>query len=110
MDNPFHRCEYIPVVCPKQNERGKTSKKRTLDIVVGFHTCGWKGGRQLKPGSRVVNTGRERSIRVFFFARIYQSWLAAAPVKAPDELAALGLDRRLASRKSPAIQAKESII
>ena len=32
-----------------------------------------------------------------------------APVKAPDELAALGLDRRLASRKSPDIRAKENI-
>jgi hypothetical protein len=33
---------------------------------------------------------------VFSFARITQLRLAAAPVKAPDELAALGLDRRLA--------------
>ncbi len=31
---------------------------------------------------------------MFFFARITQLWLAAAPLKAPDELAALGLDRR----------------
>jgi hypothetical protein len=31
-------------------------------------------------------------------------------VKAQDELPALGLDGRLASHKSPAIQAKESII
>jgi len=46
---------------------------------------------------------------VFFFARIDQLWLAAAPVKAPDELAALGLDRRLASRKSPHIRAKKNI-
>jgi hypothetical protein len=36
-------------------------------------------------------------------------WLAAAPVKAPDELAALGLDRRLASPESPDIQAKKNI-
>ena len=42
-------------------------------------------------------------------ARIDQLWLAAAPVKAPDELAALGLDRRLASRKSPHIRAKKNI-
>jgi hypothetical protein len=34
----------------------------------------------------------------------------AAVCKAQDELAALGLDGRLASHKSPAIQAKESII
>ena len=62
---------------------------------------------ELKPGSRVVNTGRERSIRVFSFARIDQLWLAAAPVKAPDELAALGLDRRLASPESPDIRDEE---
>ena len=29
---------------------------------------------------------------MFSFARITQLWLAAAPVKAPDELAALALD------------------
>ena len=46
---------------------------------------------------------------MFFFARSALLWLAAAAVKAPDELAALGLDRRLASRKSPAIRAKENI-
>jgi len=46
---------------------------------------------------------------VFSFARIDQLGLAAAPVKAPDELAALGLDRRLASPKSPNIRAKENI-
>jgi hypothetical protein len=46
---------------------------------------------------------------VFSFARITPLWLAAAPVKAPDELAALGLDGRLASRKSPDIRAKENI-
>ena len=46
---------------------------------------------------------------MFFFARIAQLWLAATPVKAPDELAALGLDRRLASRKSPHIRAKKNI-
>jgi hypothetical protein len=59
--------------------------------------------------AQVVNTGRERSIRVFSFARIHQLWLAAAPVKAQDELAVLGLDRRLASRKSPDIRAKKNI-
>jgi hypothetical protein len=46
---------------------------------------------------------------VFPFAPITQLWLAAAPVKAPDELAALGFDRRLASPKSPDIRAKENI-
>jgi hypothetical protein len=46
---------------------------------------------------------------VFSFARIIELWLAAAPVKAHDELAALGLDRRLASPKSPDIRAKENI-
>jgi hypothetical protein len=46
---------------------------------------------------------------VFSFARIYQLWLAAAPVKAPDELAALGLDRRLASPNHLIIPAKENI-
>jgi hypothetical protein len=46
---------------------------------------------------------------VFSFARMDQLWLAAAPVKAPDELAALGLDRRLASPESPNIRAKENI-
>ena len=46
---------------------------------------------------------------MFSFARTAQLWLAAAPVKAPDELAALGLDRRLASRKSTHIRAKKNI-
>jgi hypothetical protein len=36
-------------------------------------------------------------------------WLAEATVKAPDELAALGLDGSLASHKSPDIRAKENI-
>ena len=36
-------------------------------------------------------------------------WLAAAAVKAQDELAALGLDGRLASQKMPDIRAKENI-
>ena len=45
---------------------------------------------------------------MFSFARIDQLGLAAAPVKAPDELAALGLDRRLASPESPDIRAKEN--
>jgi hypothetical protein len=34
---------------------------------------------------------------MFSFARSALRWLAAAAVKAQDELAALGLDRRLAS-------------
>jgi hypothetical protein len=34
---------------------------------------------------------------MFSFARSALLWLAAAAVKAQDELAALGLDRRLAS-------------
>jgi hypothetical protein len=46
---------------------------------------------------------------VFSFARTNQLWLAAALVKAPDELAALGLDGRLASLKSPDYPAKENI-
>jgi hypothetical protein len=46
---------------------------------------------------------------VFSFARIDQLWLAAAPVKAPNELAALSLDRRLASPELPNIRAKENI-
>ena len=46
---------------------------------------------------------------MFSFARIDQPGLAAAAVKAPDELAALGLDRRLASPESPDIRAKENI-
>jgi hypothetical protein len=43
------------------------------------------------------------------FARRALVWLAAATVKAQDELAALGLDRRLASQKSPDIWAKKNI-
>jgi hypothetical protein len=46
---------------------------------------------------------------MFSFARRALLWLAATAVKAPDELAALGLDRRLASHKSPDIRAKENI-
>jgi hypothetical protein len=37
---------------------------------------------------------------MFSFARRALLWLAAPAVKAQDELAALGLDRRLASHKS----------
>ena len=43
------------------------------------------------------------------FARSASLWLAAAAVKAQDELAALGLDGRLPSHKSPDIRAKENI-
>ena len=46
---------------------------------------------------------------MFSFTRTALLWLAAAAVKAPDELAALGLDCRLASHKSPDIRAKENI-
>jgi hypothetical protein len=46
---------------------------------------------------------------MFSFARRALLCLAAAAVKARDELAALGLDRRLASQKSPDIRAKENI-
>jgi hypothetical protein len=46
---------------------------------------------------------------MFSFARRASVWLPAAVVKAPDELAALGLDDRLASHKSPDIRAKENI-
>jgi hypothetical protein len=37
---------------------------------------------------------------MFSFARSVMLWLAAAAVKAQDELAALGLDSRLASQKN----------
>jgi hypothetical protein len=37
---------------------------------------------------------------MFSFARNALLWLAAAAVKAPDKLAALGLDSRLASQKN----------
>ena len=43
------------------------------------------------------------------FVRNALLWLAAAAVKAQDKLAALGLDCRLASHKSPDIRAKEII-
>lgn len=46
---------------------------------------------------------------MFSFARKALLWLAAAAVKAQDELAALGLDRRLASHALPNIRAKENI-
>ena len=46
---------------------------------------------------------------MFSFARRASVWLPASVVKAPDELAALGLDNRLASHKSPDIRAKENI-
>ena len=46
---------------------------------------------------------------MFAFARRTLIWLAAATVKAQDKLAALGLDGRLASHKSPDIRAKENI-
>ena len=38
---------------------------------------------------------------MFSFARKALLWLAAAAVKAQDELAALGLDNRLASQERP---------
>ena len=61
--------------------------------------------------SAVVNldTDRVRSVTMFSFARTALLWPAAAAVKAQDELAALGLDRRLASHKSPHIRAKKNI-
>jgi len=43
------------------------------------------------------------------FARRALLCLAAAAVKAQDELAALGLDSSLASQQSPDIRAKENI-
>jgi hypothetical protein len=46
---------------------------------------------------------------MFSFARRALLWLAAAAVKAQDELVALGLDSRLASHKLPDIRAKENI-
>jgi hypothetical protein len=45
---------------------------------------------------------------MFSFARKALLWLAAAAVKAQDELAALGLDGRLASHKSPAIRTRKT--
>ena len=44
-----------------------------------------------------------------WFARRALLSLAPAPVKAQDELAALGLDGSLASQKPPDIRAKENI-
>jgi len=46
---------------------------------------------------------------MFSFTRRTLVWLATATVKAQDELAALGLDGRLASHESPDIRAKENI-
>jgi hypothetical protein len=46
---------------------------------------------------------------MFSFARRALLCLAAAAVKAPDELATLGLDRSLASQESPDIRTKENI-
>jgi hypothetical protein len=46
---------------------------------------------------------------MFSFARRALLWPAAAAVKAQDELAALGLDGRLASHNLPDIRAKENI-
>lgn len=46
---------------------------------------------------------------MFSFGRNALLWLAAAAVKAQDELAALGLDGRLASHYSPDIRAKGKI-
>jgi hypothetical protein len=46
---------------------------------------------------------------MFSFARRALLCLAAAAFKAPDELAALGLDGSLASQESPDIRAKENI-
>jgi hypothetical protein len=47
---------------------------------------------------------------MFSFARSALLWLAAAAVKAQDELAALGLDRRRSQpKRTPAIRAKENI-
>jgi hypothetical protein len=46
---------------------------------------------------------------MFSFARRALLCLAAAAVKAQDELAALGLDGNLASQESPDIRAKENI-
>ena len=45
---------------------------------------------------------------MFSFARNALLWLASPAVKAQDDLAALGLDGRLASHKSPDIRAKEN--
>ena len=46
---------------------------------------------------------------MFSFARTALLWLAAAAVKAPDELAALGLDSGPRRPGLPTIRAKENI-
>jgi hypothetical protein len=74
------------------------------------HTeCEWKDDDSL--GSAVVNLDPDREGAYLMFPSPEEPcyvWLRRS-VKAQDELAALGLDRRLASHKSPEIRAKESI-
>src|SRR5271155_4499233 len=65
----------------------------------GRLTTAWFGSGE--PGHR-----SRRRISIFSFARRALLCLAAAPVKAQDELAALGLDCGPASHLSPDIRAK----
>jgi hypothetical protein len=48
----------------------------------------------------VINSSGKEHILMSSFTRSTLLWLAAAAVKAQDELAALGLDCRLASQKN----------
>jgi hypothetical protein len=54
------------------------------------------GDESLSSAWQWRKTGRERKMPMFSFARSTLPWLAAAAFKAQDELAALGLDSRLA--------------
>ena len=47
--------------------------------------CGWKGDDSLNSARQWWETGRERRIPMFSFARRAFLWLAAAAVKAPYE-------------------------
>jgi hypothetical protein len=81
-------------MCTERNESLTKSADGRVD-----DSLAWLAWRQLAKGAYVC----------FPSPGYTRLWLAAAPVKAPDELAPLGLDRRLASRKSPDIRAKENI-
>jgi hypothetical protein len=57
----------------------------------------------------VIGRSRKEITHIFLRPEKDLLCLAAAALKAQDELAALGLDRRLASHKSPNVRAKENI-
>jgi hypothetical protein len=78
-------------------------------VWIAHGECGWKGDDSLGPAVVNLDPDRVRSIPMFSFARRALFCLAAAAVKAQDELAALGLDGRLSRQKSPDIRAKENI-